>query len=173
VGTHIRIVQCSEKDVDGLINIGKETYYHTFREYCTGDVMEAYLTEAFSKRKILSELNNPNSTFYFCLSETQRIGYIKINRGDAQTDLHEEEGLEIERIYVIEALKGRGIGSQLIEFCVEKAISLHKAYLWLGVWEKNRDAIAFYEKKGFQKVGTHPFRMGEELQTDLIMKRYV
>jgi ribosomal protein S18 acetylase RimI-like enzyme len=173
MGVQVRIIACLEKDINELLDIGKETYYYTFRDYCTEDVMEAYLTEAFSKRKILSELNNPNSAFYFCLSETKRVGYIKINRGNAQTDLHEEEGLEIERIYVIETLKGQGIGSQLIDFCVEKAVSLRKTYLWLGVWENNRDAIAFYTKKGFQKSGTHLFRMGEELQTDFIMKRYI
>ena len=98
---------------------------------------------------------------------------MKLNKEDAQTDINDLEGLEIERIYVRQQFQGNGYGRELIEFALERARLLKKQYAWLGVWEKNAAAIAFYERMGFQEVGKHTFRMGDELQSDYIMKKEI
>ncbi|MNW09975.1 Protease synthase and sporulation negative regulatory protein PAI 1 [compost metagenome] len=47
----------------------------------------------------------------------------------------------------------------------------NKEKIWLGVWEKNENAIKFYEKMNFVQTGTHSFYMGNEEQIDFIMTK--
>ena len=114
---------------------------------------------------------NPDSSFFFAKRNGQPIGYLKINRDLAQTVLPNEGGLEIERIYVDRELKGRGIGGLFIQKAVEMAKELGSKYIWLGVWEHNESAIRFYEKKGFRPYSQHIFKLGDDEQTDILMKR--
>ena len=110
------------------------------------------------------------SEFYFIYANDQLAGYFKINYAPAQTDLNDPDSLEIERIYVKKEFKGKGLGRQLMDCAVKLAEMAGKKYLWLGVWEKNKGAIGFYKHSGFTESGKHPFKIGDELQTDLIMR---
>ncbi|HNX15665.1 MAG TPA: GNAT family N-acetyltransferase, partial [Oscillospiraceae bacterium] len=89
----------------------------------------------------------------------------------SQTDINDVQSLELERIYVDAKFQGRGLGRVLMEHAIEIARERKKSYVWLGVWEKNDKAIAFYQKNGFYKIGTHLFIMGDEEQIDYIMRR--
>jgi diamine N-acetyltransferase len=80
-----------------------------------------------------------------------------------------DEALEIERIYIKKQFQKHGLGTSLYNKALEMAAALDKKKVWLGVWEKNDNAIAFYKKMGFVQVGSHSFYMGDEEQTDLIM----
>lgn len=162
---------CSEDDLAALQAIAYETYDQTFRAMNTAETMEAYLAEAFNTEKLLSELKNPDSAFYFLQVDQAVVGYLKLNEAAAQSDLHDPDGLEIERIYVRQQHQGSGYGRELLEFALEIARSRKKKFAWLGVWEQNSAAIAFYEKLGFLQAGVHTFRMGDELQSDYIMKK--
>jgi ribosomal protein S18 acetylase RimI-like enzyme len=77
--------------------------------------------------------------------------------------------VELERIYVDKSAIGRGVGAALMEACLDAARRGGHRTLWLGVWERNPNAIGFYERLGFRQVGTHGFRFGSKLQTDLLM----
>ncbi|MBN1639161.1 MAG: GNAT family N-acetyltransferase [Ignavibacteriales bacterium] len=167
----IRIKKCNNEDLNDLLKIGIDTYFDTFNKYCSKDVMENYLEEAFERNKIHSEMMNKDSHFFFVYANEKLSGYLKININDAQCDLKDENGLEIERIYVKKEYKGKGIGYSLINFGIEKAKEFKKDFIWLGVWEKNREAIEFYKKNGFSEIGMHSFRMGNEIQNDFVMKR--
>ncbi len=169
----ISICQCTIEDLEEIITIGKETYIDTFHEYCTKEVMSEYIEEAFSIRKIEMELLNRYSEFYFIRNKESIVGYTKYNIEDAQTDFQKSEDLEIERIYVKERYKGKGLGYKLIQHAIERAKELHKEEIWLGVWEKNQGAIEFYRKCGFHIDGEHAFFMGNDRQNDYIMKRKV
>ena len=167
----IKLEECGPGDSDRIIEIGTKTYYDTFHSNCSKEVMSRYLKEAFTKDKIISEIRNRNSRFYLAYADKQLAGYIKINADDAQCDLKDQNGLEIERIYVKKQFKGKGIGQKLINLGIEKARELNKDFVWLGVWEINLPAIEFYRKNGFIKTGEHSFRMGDEIQNDYIMKK--
>jgi ribosomal protein S18 acetylase RimI-like enzyme len=95
---------------------------------------------------------------------------LKINRGEAQTEKKEDNSLEIERIYVLEKFQGRRVGQMLFQKAVEIAKLNQKDYIWLGVWEKNEKAIQFYLKNGFEVFDKHIFKLGVDLQTDLLMR---
>ena len=98
-------------------------------------------------------------------------GYLKLNEASSQTDINDSDSLEIERIYVVSEYQGTGLGDFLIEKAIQKAIERNKKYAWLGVWEKNQKAIRFYQKNGFYEIGTHLFCMGNDEQTDYIMRK--
>jgi ribosomal protein S18 acetylase RimI-like enzyme len=128
------------------------------------------LEESFSNEKLSSELNNPHSSFYFAEIENNVVGYLKINFGASQTELKDNEALEIERIYVLQAFHGKKLGQALYEKANSIAKEMKVNYVWLGVWEKNNKAIQFYKKNGFVPFDTHIFKLGNDEQTDIMMK---
>ncbi|WP_317907031.1 GNAT family N-acetyltransferase, partial [Bacillus subtilis] len=90
---------------------------------------------------------------------------------EAQTEKMGDESLEIERIYIKNEFQKHGLGKYLFNKAMEIAKELNKKKIWLGVWEKNENAIVFYKKMGFVQTGAHSFYMGYEEQTDLIMTK--
>lgn len=167
----IIINKASAEDVEIVQSLGIQTFSETFAEDNTEEAMKKYLEESFNTEKIKSELNNPDSFFYIAWEEDNPVGYLKVNSGEAQTELQDDTALEIERIYVKKSHHGKKVGQLLYNQALETAEQLGKSYLWLGVWEKNLRALQFYRKNGFIEFDKHIFRLGEEEQTDLMMKK--
>lgn len=167
----IIINKASAEDVEIVQSLGRQTFSETFAEDNTEEAMKKYLEESFNTEKIKSELNNPDSFFYIAWEEDNPVGYLKVNYGEAQTELQDDTALEIERIYVKKSHHGKKVGQLLYNQALETAEQLGKSYLWLGVWEKNLRALQFYRKNGFIEFDKHIFRLGEEEQTDLMMKK--
>jgi ribosomal protein S18 acetylase RimI-like enzyme len=132
--------------------------------------MQKYLEEGFTIDKLTAELTNPDSAFYFATISKNIIGYLKINFGSAQTELKENNAIEIERIYVLIEFHGKKVGQLLYEKALDIAKQKNAGYLWLGVWEKNLRAINFYKKNGFIEFDKHIFKLGNDNQTDIMMK---
>jgi diamine N-acetyltransferase len=170
---NIRFRTCEITDLDTLRTIAYRTYDDAFRHMNTSSNVDAYLESAFTRAKLEEEMRNPLSAFFFPYSDGVLAGYMKINEGAAQSDLADPAALEIERIYVLRDFQGLGLGRAMVEKALEIARKKEKKFLWLGVWEKNENAIAFYKRMGFRKAGTHPFTMGTDRQTDWIMRREV
>lgn len=167
----IIINKASAEDVEIVQSLGRQTFSETFAEDNTEEAMKKYLEESFNTEKIKSELNNPDSFFSIAWEEDNPVGYLKVNSGEAQTELQDDTALEIERIYVKKSHHGKKVGQLLYNQALETAEQLGKSYLWLGVWEKNLRALQFYRKNGFVEFDKHIFRLGEEEQTDLMMKK--
>ena len=166
----VEIIAVTLNDLALLQKIGIETFYESFSSVNTEENMTQYLAEAYSLEKLTNELNNPNSSFYFALVNDKIIGYLKINFGDSQTELKQDNALEIERIYVLQEFHGKKIGQLLFEKAMELAIQKMADYVWLGVWEENPRAISFYKKNGFIEFDKHIFKLGDDEQTDIMMK---
>jgi ribosomal protein S18 acetylase RimI-like enzyme len=156
-----------------LQELSRRTFYDAFAWSTSPEDMQAYLDKAFSEEQLGSELQNPDSRFYFARLQGKPVGYLKLNFGQAQTEKLEGYGLEIERIYILKECQGRKIGQRLIARAIGVAEELKMQHVWLGVWEKNSGAIALYQRQGFVQAGSHPFIMGKEQQTDLILKRTI
>ena len=169
----INIRQASEEDIKELQEISKKTFVETFSVHNTEENMASYLRDSFSLEKLKREISNPDSSFYFAEDGGKVIGYLKTNQGNAQTELKHDKGLEIERIYVLAAYHGKKVGQILFEKAMEIAIERNVAYVWLGVWENNKRAIAFYGKNGFVPFDKHLFKLGDDVQTDIMMKRKI
>jgi ribosomal protein S18 acetylase RimI-like enzyme len=126
---------------------------------------------AFTLQNIQEQLNNPGSDFYFVMLNGEVAGYLKLNTGDAQTDFRDKNALEIERIYVSGEHHGKKIGKQLLDFALAIAQNKQLEYVWLGVWEHNYNARGFYEHNGFEVFSSHEFILGDDRQTDLLMRK--
>ena len=167
----VQITDVFPEDLIALQEISRNTFSQAFAAVNTPENIEFFLEHHYSADKIASEIQNPDSRFYFVKLEERVIGYLKTNRLGAQTVLPNDHGVEIERIYVDETFKGKGIGKILIEKAISVAKEYKANYIWLGVWEKNSPAIRFYSKNGFTQYGSHIFRLGDDDQTDLLFKK--
>lgn len=166
----MKIRKINIDDLEALRNLSIQTFKETFEEVNTEEDMQKYLDENLSIEKLKSELENPNSEFYFAENNDEILGYLKLNFKDAQTEKLEENHFEIERIYVLKAFLGQKIGQILFDKAIEIGREKNLEYVWLGVWEENHRAIRFYGKNGFEIFGKHDFVLGKDVQTDLLMK---
>lgn len=157
-------------DLTELARISRLTYEDTFASANTPENMKAYLDHAFNEKQLAAELNTDGTQFFFAKADKTILGYLKINMGQAQTEFQEEEGLEIERVYVLPDHQGKKMGKSMLNFAIDKARNLGKQYVWLGVWEHNLAARAFYDRLGFREIGSHPFVMGDDVQTDYLLR---
>jgi ribosomal protein S18 acetylase RimI-like enzyme len=157
-------------DIEQLQQIGIQTFSETFASSNTEENIAAYLAEGFSNEKLTEELNNESSAFYFATIDNTIIGYLKINFGESQTELQDDAALEIERIYVLKEFHGKKVGQVLYEKAIEIAKRKNADYVWLGVWEENPRAISFYKKNGFVEFDKHIFKLGDDEQTDIMMR---
>ncbi|WP_286174338.1 GNAT family N-acetyltransferase [Pseudomonas sp. ISL-88] len=129
------------------------------------------MEKAFDLKQLEKELSNISSQFFFVYFHNEIAGYLKVNTNHAQSEEMGDESLEIERIYIRNKFQKHGLGKYLLNKALEIALERNKKKIWLGVWEKNENAIAFYKKMGFVQTGTHSFYMGDEEQIDFIMTK--
>lgn len=166
----IEVIKIKKSESLQLQKIGRQTFYETFSESNTEENMHNYLEEVFSADKLIDELNDRNAAFYFAKIEDEVIGYLKLNFGQSQTELKDDKALEIERIYVLQEFHGKKVGQILYDKAIEIAKQKKADYVWLGVWEENSRAISFYKKNGFVEFDRHIFKLGDNEQTDIMMK---
>jgi len=167
----IHLKRVTPDNTGELQRISKQTFFETFTAGNTEENMAKYLEEGFSLEKLADELNNESSQFYFAVLDNNITGYLKLNLGQSQTELKDDKALEIERIYVLKEFHGKNVGQLLYEKAIEIAGELNVNYVWLGVWEKNLRAINFYKKNGFYEFSRHEFKLGDDEQTDIMMKK--
>jgi ribosomal protein S18 acetylase RimI-like enzyme len=167
------IKKVNKTEVEQLQSLSRQTFAETFSDSNSKENMNKYLAENLSIEKLSEELNNENSHFFFIKDGERNIGYLKLNMGPSQTELKDKTAIEIERIYVIQEYQGKKVGQQLYEKAIQVAKEKKAQYVWLGVWEENHKAIQFYNKNGFQVFDKHVFVLGDEKQTDLMMRLFI
>jgi ribosomal protein S18 acetylase RimI-like enzyme len=165
------IERITKEHLAKLQQISIQTFHESFSALNSEENMNDYLTTSFSSEKLSAELGNQSSQFYFALVEAEVIGYLKLNLGEAQTEIKDNHALEIERIYVLQAFHGKKVGQCLYDKAIQIAEKINASYVWLGVWENNHRALSFYKKNGFVEFDKHIFRLGTDEQTDLMMKK--
>ena len=166
----VEISKIKKNEILQLQKIGRCTFYETFSESNTEENMKDYLDKGFSIDKLTTELNDINAEFYFATIDQEIIGYLKLNFGESQTEIKDDKALEIERIYVLKEFHGKKVGQILYNKAIEIAKQKNADYVWLGVWEENQRAINFYKKNGFVEFDKHIFKLGNDEQTDIMMK---
>jgi ribosomal protein S18 acetylase RimI-like enzyme len=167
---HLVIRAATIKDIELLQKISRQTFSETFSVSNTEENMTKYLTEELSAEKLSAELTDIHSEFYFAIHNNNIIGYLKLNEGESQTEIKDKTSLEIERIYVLKEYHRKKVGQLLYEKAIQVARHKQAAYVWLGVWEENKRAQAFYTKNGFVEFDKHFFTLGDDVQTDIMMK---
>ena len=166
----IEIRKASPTDILQLGLISRQTFSDTFAEENSNENMNKYLEEHLTDERLMEEISDVNASFYFATDGDNVIGYMKLNTGIAQTELKDQHTLEIERIYVLKQYLGKKAGQALFNKALQVAGEKKFTYIWLGVWEKNARAIKFYHKNGFTAFDKHIFKLGDDKQTDIMMK---
>ncbi|MBG6234320.1 ribosomal protein S18 acetylase RimI-like enzyme [Pedobacter sp. CAN_A7] len=167
----IQITPVGMGDINLLQHIGRLTFSESFSSANNPEDMTNYLEESFSIEKLRAELSDQNSYFYFATLAGKVIAYLKLNIGASQTELKDDKALEIERIYVLKEYQGKKVGQLLYHQAILVAEQKQADYIWLGVWEENLSAISFYKKNGFVAFDKHIFRLGNDEQKDVMMKK--
>ncbi len=169
----IIIRRANPGDAELLAHLGRQTFADSFGDVNTPENMAAYLAASFSLEKQAAELAEPGTTFLIARIGEEVVGYTRLQAGPAEACVQGPRPIELVRIYAVKTWIGRGGGTALMRASLEEAARQGYQTIWLGVWEHNPRAIAFYEKWGFKKVGTHSFQLGDERQIDWIMERAV
>jgi diamine N-acetyltransferase len=158
-------------DVEQLATISAKTFYDAFAKDNTEENMHKHLKEYYSIEKLSAELNDPLAVFLFAMDDEEIVGYVKISEHQKPEakDLHEP--IELERIYSLQSMIGKGVGKALMQSVINYAVEKGKKTIWLGVWQHNPTAIAFYKKWGFEIFGDHVFAVGDDPQMDWLMKK--
>ena len=169
----IEIRHGTPADADLLYRLGLETFSETFSSDNTPADMAIYLSQAFGPEIQVAELSDPASSFLIAEVQAEAVGYARLLAGVPPPEIGGAKPIEVVRLYSRSAWIGRGVGAALMRACLSEARTLGGDTIWLGVWERNTRAIAFYEKFGFRKVGAHEFLLGNDVQTDWLMQRPV
>jgi diamine N-acetyltransferase len=149
-------------DAATLAELGARTFRDAFAAGNTPEDLELYLKKTYGEAQQRRELEDPGQIALVAEEEGALIAFAQLRR--------EGERLEIARFYVDRAHHGGGVARALMQRVIDTARELGISTVWLGVWEHNPRAIRFYEKCGFVDVGSHPFLVGKDLQTDRLME---
>ncbi len=159
----------ASQDLALLADLSARTFREAFEAFYTADDFKAFLEEAFDPEKLGRELADPACTFLFAEVEGEYLGYSMVRRGPPEPCVHGADPIELVRIYVLQKAVGKGVGPALLEACFKVAKEQDARTLWLGVWERNPRALAFYARNGFVEVGFHHFRVGSQVDVDRIL----
>ncbi|HMU48059.1 MAG TPA: GNAT family N-acetyltransferase [Chitinophagaceae bacterium] len=164
------ITPATKSKAELIADMSRDTFYETFAPYNTPENMEIFMTRQFTREKLIEEVGLPDNIFFLAWFDDMPAGYAKLRIGKNPPGLDKNDVIEIARIYAKAEFIGKGIGKALINKCIDFAREKNKEIIWLGVWEENKRAIDFYKRKGFQKFGTQIFMLGDDAQTDWLMK---
>jgi len=170
-----RIRPADAGDIKPLAELAARTFKDAFAKDNDPEDVQSYIDQSFSPERLRAELANADNLFLLAfLAEADfPVGYAKLRSGTLDPSVRGPDPVELERLYVDQGAIGSGIGAALMRAVLDAARRGGHKTLWLGVWERNARAIAFYQRWGFEVVGDHAFRLGSDEQTDLIMHRAV
>ncbi|MGH9889736.1 MAG: GNAT family N-acetyltransferase, partial [bacterium] len=169
----VSLRKAREGDALLLSQLGARLFEQAFGSANDPEDMRAHLARVFSVEAQRAELNDGDRAIWIAEDAGRAaVGYAMLRRGITVDGVAGEKPAEVQRIYVERAWHGQGVGEALMRACVEHATNVwHADVIWLGVWEKNPRAIAFYEKAGFHIVGRQTFVLGSDVQQDFVMAR--
>jgi ribosomal protein S18 acetylase RimI-like enzyme len=167
------IREATVEDARLIADISHKTFYETFAAQNSREDMDKFLNQQFTKGKLIMEVGARSNIFLLAYDEGEVAGYVKLRDDRVPLSMGNVTALEVARIYAMTNKIGKGVGSLLMQSCIDIAKERNKEWLWLGVWEKNQRAIGFYTKWGFEKFDETDFLLGDDLQRDWLMKKKI
>jgi len=167
----LKIRQGTLADAALLSEFGARTFTETFAADNTPEDLAAYIATSFNVAQQTAELEDPGATFLIAEVDGRAAGYAMLHKGQPEKGVEGANPVELVRLYVSRDWLGRGIGEQLMRACIDDARQAGHDTIWLGVWERNARAQAFYRKWNFRTVGEHVFQLGSDSQRDILMER--
>jgi ribosomal protein S18 acetylase RimI-like enzyme len=173
LATTITVRFANVLDAALIADLSRHTFYQSFASGNTRENMDKFMNEQFTRDALMAELEAPGNFFLLASYRGAPAGYARLREDNNPPQLAGLPTLEIARIYALKELIGQGIGKALMTRSIDFAKEKKKQLIWLGVWEKNLRAIEFYTRWGFEKFAEHPFILGDDVQTDWLMKKKI
>jgi diamine N-acetyltransferase len=166
----IRIRRAGEDDALPLSVLAERIFRAAFTDSNTAANMQLHCAESYGQALQLAEIRDSSRETWLADADSGLVAYVQL-RLDAESPMVSgERPVEIQRFYVDASQHGSGLAHQLMAHVFARALAARSAVLWLGVWEQNPRALAFYRKCGFEVVGEHIFKVGDDPQRDLVMR---
>jgi GNAT superfamily N-acetyltransferase len=174
----ITIRHAVANDAPALSRLAAVTFRETFEHDNTPEDMARYLADAFTPDRQASEIADQSGTVLLADHSAASgivhlIGYAHLISGPVPAAIQGPAPLELKRLYVAREWHGQGVAHALMRAAIDTARARGAQTLWLGVWERNARAVAFYAKYGFARVGEHTFVLGADVQTDWLFARSI
>lgn len=167
---NISIRQANTSDIKIICALGITTFYEAYFSQDDSNDLANYVLDSFTIEKIEREIADKDSTFFIAEADGCAVGYAKLRENAPAECVRGEKTIEIQRIYILEKIRGKSVGDALMRKCFEEARRKNYESVWLGVWEQNLAAQKFYNKYGFEKVGELYFPYGETVGTNYVLK---
>lgn len=169
----IHIRYATPEDAKLIADLSHQTFYEAFAAQNTKENMEKFLSQQFTKGKLILEVGAPGNTFLLAYQGQEAVGYTKLRENTEPKSLGITPAFEIARLYVVEQMIGKGVGKLLMQTIFDIARQRNIPAVWLSVWEKNKRALNFYNYWGFEKFDETLFVLGDDIQNDWLMKKFV
>jgi ribosomal protein S18 acetylase RimI-like enzyme len=170
----LKIRRATSEDAAALAEFGARTFYETFAADNTPEDMARHLASAWSPSLQRAEIDHPQLDTLLAIDDGGSFaGYAQLQAGRAPACVATHKPVELKRFYVDKPWQGRGVARELMAAVEREARARGARELWLGVWERNERAQAFYRRCGFRAVGTQIFIVGSDPQTDKVMLKEI
>lgn len=167
----IEVREAQLEDIPEVRQVAISSYHDAFAHHNTPENMAAYIQESYNLPRLIAELLEPNSKLFIAWQDTRIIGFSRMRESDEVSDILGNNTIELQRLYVLTETQGKSVGKLLMDYSLKYATGKAYDWIWLGVWERNFQAQAFYGKWGFEKFSEHVFQIGDDPQTDWLLKR--
>lgn len=164
-----RIRPATPEDAPLLADLGARTFRETFEDLCSSQDLAAFLAQAYGDAIQRTELLDPARPALVLEAGGQPVGFAQLRLGHREPCIAGPRPVELQRIYVLREAHGQGFGAALMVAAEDLARRWGADALWLGVWEHNHRALAFYARHGFREAGDHIFQIGDQVDRDLIL----
>jgi diamine N-acetyltransferase len=165
----VTIRRAEPEDAEALSGFAARLFHETYAAFNRPEDMRAYVSEHFTPLRMAEEIASPSVRVLVAEAGAQLTGYMYLRQAPAPSPISGATPVELTRVYVDASWQGHGLAACLLERCLREARAWGGDVLWLAVWQENARAIRFYQKQGFQIVGTQSFQLGEEVNEDYLM----
>jgi diamine N-acetyltransferase len=159
------------KDAELIADMSRQTFYDSFAKENTKEDMDKFMNEQFTKESLMKEVGAERNIFLLAYEGDEPVGYVRMRENNIPPELNTDKAIEVARIYAVQTAIGKGVGSLLLQKCIDIAKGKKHHTIWLGVWEHNQRAIDFYTRWGFERFADHEFILGNDVQKDWLMKK--
>lgn len=167
------IREITEADLPTFVDLAIRTFRETYAIHNNPQDMQQYMDAYMSKSRLIAEVDEPGSCTLIQWYGDLMAGYARLRRASPSCSISATSHWELERFYVDKPWQGRGLAADLMSACEQETQKRGLDGLWLGVWTENRRARRFYQKMGFREEGSKEFKLGQDVQIDLVLVKTV
>jgi len=160
-------------DVPLLCRLGAATFRETYRAISDPREVDEYADEHFTSDRVADWFREPCARTLLAFTGDAAAGYAHLRHAKVPACVLDRKAIELRRLYLLGTAQGAGLGGAMMAALLAQAAELEARTIWLGAYDRNVRALAFYARRGFVQVGTHEFEFGGRIYADPVLTRPV